>query len=77
MLHTSSEKGQSLQRCAAVSDDKLQREQLGLQGHPHFCRLYVVKILLCNNVQAKKRHFGSVFAFQMGLILILQKFVVN
>jgi hypothetical protein len=77
MLHTSTAKGQSLQRCVTVSKDRIQREQLRLQGHPLFCKLSAVKILLCNKVQAKKRHFGSVFAFQIGLNLILQKFVEN
>ena len=77
MLHASSAKGQSLQRWAAVSGDPLQSEQFWLQGQPRFCRLSEVNILLCNNVQAKKRHFGSVLAFQMGLLWVLQKFVVN
>jgi hypothetical protein len=53
------------------------KHPIRLQGHPLFCKLSAVKILLCNKVQAKKRHFGSVFAFQMGLDLILQKFVEN
>ena len=41
------------------------------------CRLSAVRIMLYNMVHAKKRHFGSILAFQIGEILILQKFVVN
>jgi hypothetical protein len=77
MHHTSIENKQSLHKWDIVFYDKLQRRQIGLQSHPRFCRLFVVRILLCNKVHAKKRHLGSVLAFQIGQIFILQKFVVK
>jgi hypothetical protein len=61
--HTFGENGQSLHKWAIVSCDKLQRQQIGLQGHPCFWRLSAVRILLCNKVHMKKRHLGSVLAF--------------
>jgi hypothetical protein len=77
MSQTSAENGQSLPKCGIVSYDKLQSQQIGLQGHPRFCRLFAVRILLCNMVHAKKRHFGSMLAFPIGENLILQKFIMN
>jgi hypothetical protein len=68
---------QSLHKWGIVFYDKLQRRQIRLQGYPRFCRLFVVRILLCNKVHAKKRHLGSVLAFQIGQILILQKIMVK
>jgi hypothetical protein len=71
--HASAENGQSLHKWATVSYDKLHRQQIGLQGHPRFWRLSAVRILLCNKVHAKKRHLGSVLAFQIGQIFIFTK----
>jgi hypothetical protein len=53
MSQTSTENVHSLPKCGIVSCDKLQRQQIGLQGHPRFCRLSAVRILLYNMVHAK------------------------
>jgi hypothetical protein len=74
---TFAENEQSLHKWVIVSCYKLQRQQIGLQCHPRFWRLSAVRTLLCNMVHAKKRHLGSVLAFQIGQILILQKIMVN
>jgi hypothetical protein len=77
LSHTSLLKGQSLHKWTIVSKVELQIQQEGLKGHPLFWRFSAVNTLLCKRGQAKKRHFDSVFAFQMEQIFIVQKIVEN
>lgn len=56
------------------SSKQLQRQRIGLLRHHIFWRLLAVNTLLCERVPTKNLHCGSVFDFQMGHILILQKF---
>jgi hypothetical protein len=60
---------QSLQRCVGVSASVLHSLHWGSCGQPLFAKLLAVSIFLYSKIEAKKRHFGSVFAFQIGPML--------
>jgi hypothetical protein len=59
--------GQSLHKCRGLLCSMLHSLHNGSLGHPLFCKLSAVRILLCNKVHAKNLHFGSAFAFQIAL----------
>ena len=59
-------KMQSLHKCVGVSGSLLHSLQSVSCGQPLFAKLSAVKIFFWSRSQAKKRHFGSVLAFQIG-----------
>lgn len=64
--HTALVKIQFWNKWVTASGSCLQSLQIGSLLQPLFWRFSAVKILLCSKVHAKKRHFGSIFAFQIG-----------
>lgn len=71
---TSLVKGQSLHRCVGVSWSLPHSLHVGSTIHPHFIKLFAVKTFLCIRVHAKNLHFGSVLAFQIGIIDLVSAF---
>jgi len=59
-------KMQSLHRCVGVSGSLLHSLHNVSCGQPLFAKLSAVKIFFWRSSQAKKRHLGSVLAFQIG-----------
>ena len=59
-------KMQSLHKCVGVSGSLLHSLHSVSCGQPLFAKLSAVKIFFWSRSQAKKRHFGSVLAFQIG-----------
>ena len=57
---------QSLHRCVRVSGSLLYSLHNLSCGQPLFAKLSAVKIFFWSRSQAKKRHFDSVLAFQIG-----------
>ena len=59
-------KMQSLHKCVGVSSSLLHSLHSVSCGQPLFAKLSAVKIFFWSRSQAKKRHLGSVLAFQIG-----------
>ena len=68
---------QSLQRWAGVSGAELHNLHNGSCGHPLLSKLSALSILRWRRIHAKILHFGSAFAFQIGVIDIFLKWPMN
>ena len=69
--------GQSLQRCFGVSGVVLHSLHNGSWDHPLFSKLFAVNIFRCSKIHAKNLHFGSPFAFQIGVMDCLPAYRSN